>query len=63
MKIYRNTFVVISFASLTINAFEKKSVKNRHFCATRAEFTLNSNNIVFQFMSKMKKSSKKFEFF
>ena len=43
MKIYRNTFVFIFFASLTIDVFEQKNAKNRHFCAMRAEFTSNSN--------------------
>ena len=63
MKIYRNTFVFISFVSLTIDAFEIKNAENRHFCATRAEFTLNSNVHRFQFTSTIEKLSKKFKFF
>ena len=43
MKSYRNTLVFIFFALLTIDAFEIKNAKNRHVCATRAEFILNSN--------------------
>ena len=43
MKIYRNTFVFIFFALLTIDVFEKKNAENRYFCATRAKFALNSN--------------------
>ena len=43
MNIYRNTFVFISFTLLTIDVFKIKNVKNRHLCAARAEFTLNSN--------------------
>ena len=47
MKIYRNTLGFIFFASLTIDAFEIKNAKSRYFCATRAEFTLNSNEHCF----------------
>ena len=43
MKTYRNTFVFIFFAFLTIDACEIENAKNRHLCATRAEFTSNSN--------------------
>ena len=47
IKVYRNTLVFISFTSLTIKVLEKKNAKNCHFCATRAEFTLNSNKLRF----------------
>ena len=47
MKIYRNTFDFIFFASFTIDAFEKKNAKNPHFCAACTGFTLNSNEHCF----------------
>ena len=47
MKIYRNTFVFISFTSSTIDVFQEKDAKNRYFCATRAEFTFDSNEHCF----------------
>ena len=41
--IYRSTLVVIVFTSLTINFINDENTGHRHFCVTRAEFTLNSN--------------------
>ena len=49
MKIYRNTFVFILFAFLTINACKIENAKNRHFCVGRAEFTSNTNEHRFSF--------------
>ena len=60
MKIYRNTFVFIFFAFLTVNAFKIKNAKNRHFCATRVEFTSKSNEHSFSIYVKNEKMDKKF---
>ena len=61
MKIYRNKFVIVFFAVLTTNAFEKFDVESRYFCATRAEFTLNPNKHRFFIYKRDEKSGKKIE--